>query len=93
MSPASPLTAGTKVLIMYGSANRDDRRFDNPDAFDIRRNARTRPSGAASTSAWGCISPGSRPTRFNARRVSRFELTGEPRWAVNNTLHGLATCR
>jgi len=24
-----------------------------------------------------------------ADRVARFELGGEPRWTVNNTLHGL----
>jgi hypothetical protein len=23
-------------------------------------------------------------------RVARFEFTGEPEWALNNTLHGLA---
>ena len=25
-----------------------------------------------------------------AERVERFELTGEPEWMLNNTLHGLA---
>jgi cytochrome P450 len=32
------LLAGQKVLIVYPSANRDPREFENPDVFDIDRN-------------------------------------------------------
>ncbi len=28
---------GSKVLLLNGSANRDPREFDDPDAFDVRR--------------------------------------------------------
>lgn len=31
--------AGSALLLMSGSANRDERRFDNPDTFNIHRNA------------------------------------------------------
>ena len=31
------IRAGDKVLLMYGSGNRDERQFDDPDRFDIRR--------------------------------------------------------
>jgi cytochrome P450 len=34
----APIAAGDKVLIFYGSANRDERHFLNPDVFDITRN-------------------------------------------------------
>jgi cytochrome P450 len=34
----APIAAGDKVLIFYGSANRDERRFVNPDVFDVARN-------------------------------------------------------
>jgi cytochrome P450 len=89
-----PLTVGTRVLLMYGSANRDERRFENPDAFDIRRNG---PSHVAFGRGVH-LCAGMHLARIEAHslldaladRVSRFELAGEPRWTVNNTLHGLA---
>lgn len=31
------MPAGAKVLVMYGSANRDERTFDTPERFDITR--------------------------------------------------------
>jgi cytochrome P450 len=31
------MSQGDKVLLVYGSANRDDREFSDPDTFDIRR--------------------------------------------------------
>jgi cytochrome P450 family 142 subfamily A polypeptide 1 len=32
-----PMKEGQKVLMVYGSANRDAEQFENPDVFDIRR--------------------------------------------------------
>ncbi len=32
------IPTGGRVLIIYGSANRDDRHFANPDTFDVSRN-------------------------------------------------------
>lgn len=29
---------GARVMVMYGSANRDERRYENPDEFDVSRN-------------------------------------------------------
>ncbi|MBW2445568.1 MAG: cytochrome P450 [Deltaproteobacteria bacterium] len=33
-----PIKEGQKVFILYTSANRDERQFENPDTFDITRN-------------------------------------------------------
>jgi unspecific monooxygenase len=32
-----PLPRGAKVAVLFGAANRDPRRFDDPDAFDVGR--------------------------------------------------------
>ena len=31
---------GARVMLLYGSANRDERRYHDPDSFDVRRDAR-----------------------------------------------------
>ena len=35
----APLPAGARVLVLFASANRDERRWDRPDDFDITRDA------------------------------------------------------
>ena len=86
------LAAGTRVLVMYGSANRDERRFPDPDRFDVRRDA----AGQLSFGRGIHLCVGIHLARLEAAallsaladRVVRFELVGEPRWLLNNTLHG-----
>jgi cytochrome P450 len=88
------LAVGTKVLLMYGSANRDERRFEDPDTFDIRRAGRSHVAFGRGVH----LCAGMHLARIEAHslldaladRVSRFELTAEPRWMTNSTLHGLA---
>jgi cytochrome P450 len=89
------LTVGTKVLLMYGSANRDERRFEKPDTFDIHRAGRSHLAFGRGVH----LCAGMHLARLEAHslldaladRVARFELTTEPTWTVNHTLHGLAT--
>ncbi|HEY4607757.1 MAG TPA: cytochrome P450 [Ilumatobacteraceae bacterium] len=86
--------AGTRVLMMYGSANRDERQYADPDRFDITR--RNLDHLAFGRGVHLCVGhnlaklEGQTLLAELADRVERFELTGEPEWIINNTLHGLA---
>ena len=86
---------GQKVLLFLGAANRDRRRFDDPERFDIRRRATGHV--AFGTGIHGCV--GQTVARLEAevilgaliRRVESIELTGEPTRKPNNTLRSIAT--
>lgn len=84
------LPAGSKVLVLYASANRDEQAWDHPDTFDIRRSA-----GAHlgfGNGAHACAGQGLARLetvailRALVQRVHRIEVVGEPRWAVNNII-------
>jgi len=83
---------GSRVLIMYGSANRDERKWQDPETFNIHRKA-------AEQLAFGhgehlCV--GLPLARLElralltslAKRVERFEIL-EFKRGINNTLRGL----
>lgn len=87
----STVPKGARVLVIYASANRDPREWDDPDAFDIRRNA-VRQLGFGS-GVHGCAGQGlarletQTILRVLARRVERIVPTGTPTRAVNNVIH------
>jgi cytochrome P450 len=88
------LGEGEKVLLFLAAANRDRRRWENPDRFDITRRA----TGhlAFGVGIHGCV--GMAVARLEAeiilsllaRKVESIELDGEPERRFNNTLRGLA---
>jgi cytochrome P450 len=86
---------GEKVLLLFAAANRDPRRWDKPDTFDVRRRATGHMTFG--TGIHGCV--GQAVARLEseaifaalARRVVSFELTGKPELRLNNTLRGLDT--
>jgi cytochrome P450 len=86
------LGAGEKVIMALAAANRDPRRWANPDAFDLSRDS----SGhlAFGTGIHGCV--GQMMARMEAtcllsalaRRVDTIELVGEPVPFYSNWLRG-----
>ncbi|MGZ6780163.1 MAG: cytochrome P450 [Mycobacterium sp.] len=84
------IPSGARVLVIYASANRDEREWDSPDTFDIRRDA-NRHLGFGQ-GAHACAGQGlarletSAMLRALADRVERIELTAEPTWAINNVI-------
>jgi cytochrome P450 len=70
---------GSKVLLLTGSACRDERRFDQPDVFDIRRDV-----GNHMAFGWGfhiCI--GAHLARLQARAALDETLARFPDWSVD----------
>lgn len=87
------LPAGSRVLVMYASANRDESVWTDPATFDITREASHQLGFGHGTH--GCAGQGL--ARLEIRsilshlldRVELIRLTGEPTWAVNNIIHRL----
>jgi cytochrome P450 len=86
------MPGGSRAIVVYGSANRDERKWQNPESFDVRRKA-------AEQLAFGhgehlCVGlPLARLEMKSlfaalAKRVKRFEVRSVER-ALNNTLRGL----
>ncbi|MDX1870675.1 cytochrome P450 [Mycolicibacterium sp. 120266] len=86
-----PLPAGARVLVLYASANRDEREWDAPDTFDIRNDAGRHVGFGSGTHA--CAGQGLARLETTAmlkaliERVERIEVTGEPTWGINNIIH------
>ena len=84
---------GQKVLMFLGAANRDPRRWENPDVYDIERKT----SGHVGFGSGVHMCVGQLLARLEgevllhalARKVDAIEITGEPKRSYNNTLRGL----
>jgi hypothetical protein len=89
------LDEGEKVMLLFGAANRDPRRWERPDEFDVKRRATGHMTFG--TGIHGCV--GQAVARLEAeavfgalaRRVASFEIMREPTRRLNNTLRGLDT--
>lgn len=86
----TPIAAGSRVLVLYASANRDEREWANPESFDITRDA-GRHVGFGN-GAHACAGQGLARLETTAilralvERVDNIEVTGAPTWAVNNII-------
>lgn len=76
------LPKGSRTMMMFGAANRDPSRFEDPDHFDIERNTRGHVGFGHGTHA--CLGMHLARLEMNclfnalADRVERFELIEEP---------------
>ncbi|MGW5458862.1 cytochrome P450 [Streptomyces sp. NPDC003996] len=88
------LPAGEKILLLFGAANRDPRRWDRPDEFDItRRSGGHLGFGAGIHACVGRIVAyleADVMLRALTRRAAAIETSSPPRWHLNNTTRGLA---
>lgn len=83
--------AGSRAIVFYGAANRDELEYPDPDRFDVRRNTRTHVGFGAGPHQ--CV--GMNLARLEitalftalAKRVRRFEITASER-ALHNILRG-----
>ncbi len=85
------IPSGARVLVMYASANRDEREWEKPAVFDIRRDS-GRQLGfgqGAHACAGQSLARLEMTAMLNAllQRVDRIEVTGSPVWGINNIIH------
>jgi cytochrome P450 len=84
------IPAESRVLVIYASANRDEREWEQPDRFDVRRDANRQLGFGHGSHA--CAGQGlarletAAMLRALVERVDRIELTAPPTWAINNII-------
>jgi cytochrome P450/ferredoxin-NADP reductase len=88
------IPAGKRVIVMYASANRDPRKFTDPDRYDVTRDVHDHLGFGQGVHMCMGMHLARREIilllEALRRRVSRFELLGEPVVAMNNTIRAYA---
>jgi cytochrome P450 len=86
----TPVPAGTRVAVFFASANRDERRWDRPDEFDIRRD--NNGHLGLGYGVHGCAGQGLARLEFSAvmtrlaGSVTRLEPAGQPTRVISSLL-------
>ena len=89
-----PIKAGDKVVMFYNSANRDERKFDDPHTFDLRR-APNEHFGFGVGGPHFCLGANlaRREIRIMFEELFRtlpdLEITGEPDYLQSAFIHGI----
>ena len=84
---------GEKILLMFGAANRDPRRWERPDTYDITRSSAGHVGFG--TGIHNCVGQvlarleGEVVLTALARKVRSIMITGPVRYRFNNSLRGL----
>jgi len=89
------LPAGARVMVSYASANRDERRWDDPDTFDITRNSAGHLAfgyGDHACAGMGLARlEGAAMLSALVERIERFELDGAPVRKLNNLIRSFGS--
>jgi cytochrome P450 len=89
------LAAGDRVMMLLGSANRDERRWEDPERFDITRNTVGHMAYGGGTHRCGGAAlaqiEGTAVVSALARHAGKLELTGDPVWRINHVVRGLSS--
>ncbi|MDB9857411.1 cytochrome P450/oxidoreductase [Amylibacter sp.] len=89
------IPAGKRVIVMYASANRDERKFADPDRFDVNRDVHDHLGFGQGVHMCMGMHLARREIilllEALRRRVEKFELLGEPVVAMNNTIRAYAS--
>jgi cytochrome P450 len=89
------LPEGARLAILYGSANRDERRFEQPERFDVTRDNACEQIGFG-YGVHGCAGQGLARMEAHAllaamtRRVANIEMAGPPVKGLNNLINHFA---
>ncbi len=90
-----PIPAGSRLLVSFASANRDERRWDDPERFDITRESAGQL--AFGHGAHACVGmglarlEGAAVLTALAERAGTIRLAGPPRRKPNNLIRSFAS--
>ena len=88
-----PIQEGDKVVLYYGSANRDEAAFERPDELDVLRSP-NRHVAFGATGAHFCLGAQIARVEIDAMlreiltRLDDLELAAEPEWLPSNFISG-----
>jgi cytochrome P450 len=89
------LKAGSRALMMFSSANHDERKFQDPERFDIRRKAGDHLGFGHGVHQCAGMHLAQLEIASLLKalipKIERFELVGEPQYSVNNVLRGISS--
>lgn len=88
-----PVARGDRVILLFGAANRDERKYPDPDRFDIERNPADHLAfgGGVHSCAGQALAriEGIAILAALARHAQTIRLAGQPVRHLNNTVRGL----
>ena len=89
------VAAGQKVVMWYNSANRDEKVWANPYAFDVRRSLQPQQVGFGAGGPHFCLGANLARREIAVmfdeirRRLPNMQITGEPDYLQSNFINGI----